>query len=86
MTGVQTCALPICDSVPSHVKAMTITIDALLDLIRRRPELKNKKVHIEGTGSGTAWHLEPEGLKEMKKPESWRKLYCSDLSEWKIYR
>ena len=65
----------MCDNMPEIIKANQAKIDAFLGLMRRRPELKNQMVKIDGVFGN--WYLDPEDptIKERNNVNFWKKRY-----------
>ena len=71
LDGINNC---LCGFIPELVSANQIMTDAWLNLLKRRPELKNQYVRIEGM-PGLKVKLDPSALRMMSDPDTYRKLY-----------
>lgn len=65
----------ICDHISEMMEANQAKIDAFLDLMKRRPELANKMVKIEGVFGN--WYLDPNdpAFKKRNDLDFWKKRY-----------
>ncbi|MCX5697086.1 MAG: hypothetical protein NTU54_03825 [Candidatus Omnitrophica bacterium] len=64
----------ICKHLPEAVKANQMKVAAFLDLMKRRPELVNQTVHIEGVQGN--WVLNPEDANKNTIEEISRTYNC----------
>ena len=65
----------MCKHMPEIMKANQVKIDAFLDLMKRRPELANEMVKIEGVPGN--WYLDPDDptIKNRDNLDFWEKRY-----------
>ncbi len=65
----------MCDNMPEIMKVNQIKIDAFLDLMKRRPDLVNEMVKVEGVFGN--WYLDPDApaIKKRDDLTFWKKKY-----------